>query len=473
MRLPHAVRTLCLLLQDSNSHVRNACLRHKVIDVLLPYAASARVMAALHAVATKPAGRKDLARVSAFFREAVVVDSLDDDLRASMYRLLGVISVNDHAESTPEYVATLVSLALRGKVDATVAVALIRRVSVDVLEAALGCVDAALAVSPTADPLMLHLAMRSNALAALVAQRHGPLLVGRLIATGPTRTADDTELANLSTLIHAVVLHLSPAAFDEQLAASAVATSHGAARLTLLRLVFHFIQLPGQSGVLLPRVLRSSAWPTFLELLVRMVETMLADHRRFEQRETLGASILLAIASSAPTALDERATEALRTALVAQPQLFRFECEDDAAVLEHIVALGERLGASKRALAPYATRLQFVRQDEQSRNKLKAAGLHDWTPPEAFCCPVTMEVMRDPVVASDGHTYERETLARIFATNRRSPLTRETLNTHVAIPNINLKKRIRELPDELCNAVRRPRTDAHPDDAQDRAALLQ
>ena len=298
MRLPHAVRTLCVLLQDSNSHVRNACLRHKAIDVLLPYAASARVMAALHAVAAKPAGRKDLARVSAFFREAVVVDNLDDDLKASMYRLLGVISPNVHAESTPEYVATLVSLALRGKVEATVAVALIRRASVDVLEAALGCVDAGLAVSPPADPLMLHLAMRSNALAALVAQRHGPSLVGRLIATGPTRAADDTELANLSTLIHAVVLHLSPAAFDEKLAASAVATSHGAARLTMLRLLFHFIQLPGQTGAL-PRVLRSSAWPTFLELLVGMVETMLADQRRFEQRETLGASILLAIASSA------------------------------------------------------------------------------------------------------------------------------------------------------------------------------
>lgn len=468
MRLPHAVRTLCVLLQDSNSHVRNACLRHKAIDVLLPYAASARVMAALHAVAAKPAGRKDLARVSAFFREAVVVDNLDDDLKASMYRLLGVISPNVHAESTPEYVATLVSLALRGKVEATVAVALIRRASVDVLEAALGCVDAGLAVSPPADPLMLHLAMRSNALAALVAQRHGPSLVGRLIATGPTRAADDTELANLSTLIHAVVLHLSPAAFDEKLAASAVATSHGAARLTMLRLLFHFIQLPGQTGAL-PRVLRSSAWPTFLELLVGMVETMLADQRRFEQRETLGASILLAIASSAPTALDARATEALRTALAAQPQLFRFECEDDAAVLEHVVALGERLGVSERALAPYAARLQFVRQDEQSRNKLKAAGLNDWTPPEAFCCPVTMEVMRDPVVASDGHTYERATLARIFATNRRSPLTREALNTHVAIPNINLKKRIRELPDELCNAVRRPRTDG--DDAPDGAPL--
>ena len=39
----------------------------------------------------------------------------------------------------------------------------------------------------------------------------------------------------------------------------------------------------------------------------------------------------------------------------------------------------------------------------------------------------------------------------------------------MAIPNINLKKRIRELPDELCNAVRRPRTDG--DDAPDRAPL--
>jgi len=30
--------------------------------------------------------------------------------------------------------------------------------------------------------------------------------------------------------------------------------------------------------------------------------------------------------------------------------------------------------------------------------------------PEWLVCPVTMELMMDPVVAADGHTYEREAL---------------------------------------------------------------
>ena len=66
---------------------------------------------------------------------------------------------------------------------------------------------------------------------------------------------------------------------------------------------------------------------------------------------------------------------------------------------------------------------------------------------------MTMEVMSDPVVASDGHTYERTALERIFTTSKISPLTREKLNVKIAIPNLNLKKRIRDYPDDLCDAI--------------------
>ena len=27
--------------------------------------------------------------------------------------------------------------------------------------------------------------------------------------------------------------------------------------------------------------------------------------------------------------------------------------------------------------------------------------------PKEFCCPISHELMKDPVVAGDGHTYER------------------------------------------------------------------
>ena len=43
------------------------------------------------------------------------------------------------------------------------------------------------------------------------------------------------------------------------------------------------------------------------------------------------------------------------------------------------------------------------------------------TAPDALCCPISMEIMRDPVIAADGHTYERAEIESWFANNRTSP----------------------------------------------------
>lgn len=36
--------------------------------------------------------------------------------------------------------------------------------------------------------------------------------------------------------------------------------------------------------------------------------------------------------------------------------------------------------------------------------------MHGSTLRDAFACPITGELMRDPVVAGDGHTYDREAI---------------------------------------------------------------
>ena len=36
---------------------------------------------------------------------------------------------------------------------------------------------------------------------------------------------------------------------------------------------------------------------------------------------------------------------------------------------------------------------------------------------ESAVCPITLELMRDPVMAADGHTYEREALLRWLKTS--------------------------------------------------------
>ena len=59
-------------------------------------------------------------------------------------------------------------------------------------------------------------------------------------------------------------------------------------------------------------------------------------------------------------------------------------------------------------------------------------------------CPITFEVMQDPVVASDGHTYERGAIEEVLALpedRRKSPLTREVLQATL-FPNRALKNRI-------------------------------
>eukprot|EP00900_Chrysochromulina_parva_P005427 jgi/Chrpa1/14886/Chrysochromulina_OHIO_Genome00020997-RA len=57
--------------------------------------------------------------------------------------------------------------------------------------------------------------------------------------------------------------------------------------------------------------------------------------------------------------------------------------------------------------------------------------------------------MKDPVVASDGHSYERSAIEEILrGPHPLSPLTRATLGTTL-VPNLNLRRRIEDHEAEL------------------------
>jgi hypothetical protein len=63
--------------------------------------------------------------------------------------------------------------------------------------------------------------------------------------------------------------------------------------------------------------------------------------------------------------------------------------------------------------------------------------------PSEFKCPISHDIMVDPVVAADGHTYERYYYERWVSGGKIvSPLTNLPLNSITAIPNLNLKKLI-------------------------------
>lgn len=43
-------------------------------------------------------------------------------------------------------------------------------------------------------------------------------------------------------------------------------------------------------------------------------------------------------------------------------------------------------------------------------------------------CPITLDILRDPVIAGDGHIYERVAIVRWIEEHGTSPLTRQPLN---------------------------------------------
>lgn len=68
--------------------------------------------------------------------------------------------------------------------------------------------------------------------------------------------------------------------------------------------------------------------------------------------------------------------------------------------------------------------------------------LEDADIPDGFLCPIVRDVMNDPHVASDGHTYERSAIERWFLVHDTSPMTREGATGTALTPNHGLRSMI-------------------------------
>lgn len=65
-------------------------------------------------------------------------------------------------------------------------------------------------------------------------------------------------------------------------------------------------------------------------------------------------------------------------------------------------------------------------------------------PPNQFLCPITKQLMKQPVVASDGHSYEYRAISKWLEGFIRSPMTGQEMSSKIIIPNFNLKSQIDE-----------------------------
>jgi len=62
--------------------------------------------------------------------------------------------------------------------------------------------------------------------------------------------------------------------------------------------------------------------------------------------------------------------------------------------------------------------------------------------PDEYICPITQSIMTDPVIGSDGRTYERSAITEWLKTHTTSPITRETMTAASLKPNYALKSLI-------------------------------
>ena len=64
---------------------------------------------------------------------------------------------------------------------------------------------------------------------------------------------------------------------------------------------------------------------------------------------------------------------------------------------------------------------------------------------ETFICPITGDIMKDPVIGSDGHTYERSAIEQWLRQEGTSPITRQTMNRTDLTTNIALRDTIESM----------------------------
>ena len=73
--------------------------------------------------------------------------------------------------------------------------------------------------------------------------------------------------------------------------------------------------------------------------------------------------------------------------------------------------------------------------------------------PDDYVCPITAEIMTDPVSTLDGFTYERAAITEWLRTKDSSPSTGAKLESKTLIPNLSLRSMIRSFAEEFAVAV--------------------
>ena len=100
------------------------------------------------------------------------------------------------------------------------------------------------------------------------------------------------------------------------------------------------------------------------------------------------------------------------------------------------------------AAAVHQARLESSLSEHRAELRRLRSVLSQREIPDALQCPITLELMKQPVMACDGFTYERDAIESWLANNRPSPKTGEPLATTALFPNHGARQQISDLLDE-------------------------
>ncbi|XP_039983704.1 WD repeat, SAM and U-box domain-containing protein 1 isoform X1 [Xiphias gladius] len=103
-----------------------------------------------------------------------------------------------------------------------------------------------------------------------------------------------------------------------------------------------------------------------------------------------------------------------------------------------LLSLTKETLASELLIESVGMRSKLLRKVEELKSDSMCSGI-----PDEFLCPITRELMKEPVIAADGYSYEREAIEGWINTkNRSSPMTNLPLLTTLLTPNHTLKMAI-------------------------------
>ncbi|XP_076226108.1 WD repeat, SAM and U-box domain-containing protein 1 isoform X2 [Nomia melanderi] len=88
----------------------------------------------------------------------------------------------------------------------------------------------------------------------------------------------------------------------------------------------------------------------------------------------------------------------------------------------------------------FKTQLYWLKREDSN---IVEASIDDAEVPHEFLCPITHEIMKEPVRCSDGFTYERAAINEWFLCGKyTSPMTNKSLQDTSFIPNVELRNMI-------------------------------